>query len=346
MIQNTEKLLSIIIPTYNMEALIGKCLDSLIIPEIDMLDIMVINDGSKDNSSQIAHGYESRYPESIRVIDKENGNYGSCVNRGLKEAKGKYVKVLDADDTFNTSEFSSFVQELSKIDADCVISDYCKVDPNGKILTKIRYKGITPIKELSLADILDILSYKVAMHAVSYKTSMLREINYSQTEGVSYTDMEWVYLPVAYAKSFVYLPHMVYQYMLGREGQTVDSKVAARHFNDAIVGIKKQTELAINAKDLNKNQQDYINQQLKNRILRNYLTVLSAHDDRLQELSKLDSDYNNIWECLGIDIEKETKIPIIGKSYIRDWRKNKHPSKLHIHTYRTWIKIQTILNQL
>ena len=89
-----NKILTIIIPTYNMEKYLRRCLDSLIIDEEGMkqLEVLVINDGSKDSSSQIAHEYQDKYPDTFRVIDKENGNYGSCINRGLKEATGKYVK--------------------------------------------------------------------------------------------------------------------------------------------------------------------------------------------------------------------------------------------------------------
>ena len=100
-----NKILTIIIPTYNMEQYLRKCLDSLIVSEENMqrLEVLVVNDGSKDSSSAIGHEYEAKYPQTFRVIDKENGNYGSCVNRGLKEATGKYVKVLDADDYFDDS---------------------------------------------------------------------------------------------------------------------------------------------------------------------------------------------------------------------------------------------------
>ena len=86
-----------------MEKYLNKCLDSLIVENMNLLEVLIINDGSKDNSSNIAHVYENKYPNTFRVIDKENGNYGSCINRGIKEAKGKYIKVLDADDSFNVS---------------------------------------------------------------------------------------------------------------------------------------------------------------------------------------------------------------------------------------------------
>ena len=105
-----EKLLTLIIPTYNMEKYLRTCLGSLIIGEWqELLEVLVINDGSKDSSSAIAHEYANKHPESFHVIDKENGNYGSCVNRGLKEATGKYVKVLDADDSFDTANFENYL---------------------------------------------------------------------------------------------------------------------------------------------------------------------------------------------------------------------------------------------
>ena len=102
-----EKVLTIVIPAYNMEKFLPYCLDSLLIGQgTEDVEVLVVNDGSADRTSAIAHGYEERYPEVFRVIDKENGNYGSCVNRGLKEATGKYVKILDADDSFEDGAFA------------------------------------------------------------------------------------------------------------------------------------------------------------------------------------------------------------------------------------------------
>ena len=121
-----NKILTIVVPTYNMQDYLNRCLDSLIVvPELmGQLEVLVINDGSKDNSSVIGHEYEARYPNTFRVIDKENGNYGSCVNRGLAEAKGKYIKILDADDWFNTKEFEDYLRNLSTVEVDLVLTSY------------------------------------------------------------------------------------------------------------------------------------------------------------------------------------------------------------------------------
>ena len=71
-----EKILTIVIPTYNMQDYLRRCLDSLIVPEEQMqrLEVLVVNDGSEDNSSAIAHEYQDKYPDTFRVVDKENGN--------------------------------------------------------------------------------------------------------------------------------------------------------------------------------------------------------------------------------------------------------------------------------
>ena len=97
--------------------------------EMDMLEVLVINDGSKDLTSAIGHTFEGKYPQTFRIIDKENGHYGSCVNIGLREARGKYVKVLDADDYFSKS-FAEYLGFASKSDADLLLSEYNSIRPD------------------------------------------------------------------------------------------------------------------------------------------------------------------------------------------------------------------------
>jgi len=229
-----NKLLSIVIPTYNMQDYLPRCLDSLVLNDgtlMEQLEVLVINDGSKDGSSAIAHEYEIKYPATFRIVDKENGNYGSCVNRGLKEATGKYIKVLDADDWFDTDEFARFLTTLQKVDADLVLTDYSIVDA-GSMSASVAYKptlqdGIVYAYKDCCVDNVGIYT----MHAVTYRTQMLHDINYTQTEGISYTDSEWVHLPLYAIKTMVYFNLNLYQYLVGREGQTMDPKVMMRTIN-------------------------------------------------------------------------------------------------------------------
>jgi len=221
-----------------MERYLGRCLDSLIIAPglMDKLEVLVINDGSKDRSSEIAHTYEINYPQTFRVIDKENGNYGSCVNRGLKEAKGKYIKILDADDWFETKNFTEFVRLLETLDVDCVMTDMMQVDEQGK--ESIHWKYSLPHNQMSsLKDVIDLPQEKpIWMHCVAYRTDNVKAINYHQTEGISYTDQEWIFLPMAACKEIYYHPSIIYNYLVGRNGQTMDPTIYRKNFGQEIRG--------------------------------------------------------------------------------------------------------------
>lgn len=227
-----KKLLSIIVPSYNMEKFLPKCLGSLIVePELmTLLDVLVVNDGSKDRTSAIAHEYAEKHPDAIRVIDKPNGNYGSCVNRGLAEATGKYVKVLDADDTVDVKNFAEFVRFVRDADQrgddiDLFLSDYCVVDPEGNVTGRFPL-AFPEDRALTFHDIAvhDLLT----MHNVLYRTQMLRDMGYRQTEGISYTDNEWCFLPMLKVRRARYFGKDVYRYLVGRSGQTVGSASSSR----------------------------------------------------------------------------------------------------------------------
>lgn len=228
-----NKILTVVIPTYNMEKYLRRCLDSLLIDNkeiFDSLEVLVINDGSKDSSSAIAHEYQDKYPNVFRVIDKENGNYGSCVNRGLKEASGKYIKILDADDWFDTLPFSSYLQTLQTLDVDMVINDYKVVNENNKVI-KNWSLGLNHMEKIELDNVCIDSIISIQMHALAYKKEILLNMGYQQSEGISYTDQEWCFFPMSAVRTIYYINLTVYCYLLGREGQTMQlSKMQASVF--------------------------------------------------------------------------------------------------------------------
>ena len=221
-----------------MERYLKRCLDSLIIaPELmEKLEVLVINDGSKDRSSEIGHSYETKFPNTFRVIDKENGNYGSCVNRGLMEAKGKYIKILDADDWFDTKNFAGFVHLLDTLDVDCVMTEMIQVDEQGNERTHWKY-SLQHNCVSSLEDVTNLSQEeRIWMHCVTYKAQKLKDINYQQTEGISYTDQEWIFLPMATCHEIYYYPSVIYNYLVGRNGQTMDPQTYKKNFGQEIRG--------------------------------------------------------------------------------------------------------------
>lgn len=226
-----EKILTIIIPAYNMEKFLPYCLDSLLIESrLDEVEVLVINDGSTDRTSAIAHEYEERLHGVVRVIDKNNGNYGSCINVGLKEATGRYIKILDADDSFDTDNFGLFISFLTDADADLIVSDYDIVDENRKISKSVSYD--LPLGTYSIEDICVVPAFMdMQMHGVAYKRNLLLQLEYVQTEGISYTDHQWILTPMIAVKTVSYFGKPLYRYLVGREGQTMNPEVKARRIS-------------------------------------------------------------------------------------------------------------------
>lgn len=226
-----EKLLTLIIPTYNMEKLLDRCLSSLVIKDESLfqrVEVLVIIDGAKDRSSEIAHGYQERYSTVFRIIDKENGNYGSCVNRGLKEATGKYIKILDADDCFNKDAFAQYLVAIDNQDADLIITSGTNVNEQNEPMLKWAF-DYEPNRMYQIEDL-----KRVWIHEVTHKTALLRKIGYVQTEGISYTDEEWVFYPMSVVKTFFTLKLNLYQYTVGREGQTMNPAVWSKSMKNEI----------------------------------------------------------------------------------------------------------------
>lgn len=317
-----DKLLTIVIPTYNMQAYLHRCLDSLIVPneQMALLEVLVINDGSKDKSSAIAHEYETKYPSTFRVIDKENGNYGSCVNRGLKEATGKYIKVLDADDWFDTGNFEKYLQFLAAADVDLVLTDFDYVSDDGTIQKKHRYnipQGVWKMSELG-----DKL-YDMWMHAVTYRRAIFEGLNYHQTEGISYTDQEWIFLPMSGVKSLCGYPHVVYKYLIGRDGQTVDPKVFAKNISQEIRSWKSQLE-AWNyaAKNGYGDAEQYMWYRLKSRAIYIETNMILNYKAGFpnEELIAFDEFVRNNNDSLYAQMEDTVQRESLKFRYIHYWR--------------------------
>lgn len=318
---SNEKVLTIIIPTYNMEKYLNKCLDSLIVSEEDMelLEILIINDGSKDNSSLIAHRYEKKYPQTFKVIDKVNGNYGSCINCGLMSASGKYVKVLDADDSFNTDEFEHYLHSLMVTCADLVITNYDIVNEKNIITHRQNYDFVCE-KLLSIDSICSTSSFrKIQMHAITYKRQLLVDINYKQTEGIPYTDQEWIFMPMSVVCSCLYLNVSVYRYLVGRSGQTIDPQNAVKNLPYNIMVIKSRLSFFNNIENkLTDAKRNYLLYKLKEDIAFVYRYGLLKQLYEMNNLYSFDNYLLNTNKTIYNMLGKET---IFNFRYIDYWRK-------------------------
>lgn len=227
-----EKILSVIIPAYNMEKYINECVESFIgSTYFNDIEILIVNDGSKDNTLNIAMELCENYPQSIRVIDKENGGHGSAINCGTSQCLGKYFKVVDADDWVDTKEFDKLVGRLFEIDVDCVICNYSEYF-ESKNETKL-VDVTSHVLQDSVMSIYDFVKLKrLAMHSVTYKTKTYRSADIKLRERCYYVDTEFIYFPLKTFNTLICYSFNVYQYRLQREGQSVSREGFIKNIKD------------------------------------------------------------------------------------------------------------------
>lgn len=217
------KTLTVIVPTYNVEKYLNQCLNSFVVPEImGELEVLIINDGSTDSSPQIGQKYVNNYPQTFRMITKENGGHGSTINKGIEEAAGKYFKVVDGDDWVLAEGLKSLMALLKSIEADLVLNNYYWVnDSTGRKSKEVDQicPGIKHGQEVSFNSISDKIFFK--MHAITYRTEILRKIPEKIDEHCYYVDMEYMTFPLPYINSVAAIPDYVYMYRIGQPTQSV-----------------------------------------------------------------------------------------------------------------------------
>ena len=297
-----EKILSIIIPTYNMAALLPRCLDSLTASGVlDDLDILVVNDGSTDSSRAVAYSYAERYPQSIKVVDKKNGNYGSTINAALPLAVGEYVKVQDSDDWFDSQALAKYVAELKSLEqeVDVSVTHFLMIHEGGRTETvKYQNYGREPYtygKVYNLDKVLgDGFIRYFLMHSLTYRTQLLRDHGYRQTEGISYTDIQWSSYPFFWAGSIVFHDLVVYRYNMDREGQTMDPAVIRKSLPQLermtmdLMDFYRKADMS----DLSEARVGFLRQYFKNRLrllVKTHLMDIPRREFDKEAFSSLDS---------------------------------------------------------
>ena len=235
-----EKTLSISIAAYNVEKFLKNTLDSLVAPEIiDDIEVLIVDDGSKDNTAAIGKEFEDKYPNSFKVISKPNGGYGSTINAAMDAATGKYFKTLDGDDWYDTGNFVQLISDLKRIDADMVITPFIFVNEvtGEKEVVKFDKKFIG--KLMAFETLPFELHPKIKMHSITYKTSLLKDNHIRIGEHCFYTDIEYVIFPMVYVKNVYFLDYSVYQYRIGLEGQSVSWEGFKKHYKDHLKVIER-----------------------------------------------------------------------------------------------------------
>lgn len=265
------KYISFAIPCYNSEAYMTHAIES-ILPGGEDVEIIIVNDGSKDNTSRIGHEYAEKYPDIIKVIDKENGGHGDAVNSGLAAASGKYFKVVDSDDWVKEESLHRILQVLRGFEeegqqVDMLIANYVYEKEGMENKKCIHYRNVLPQDEIfHWSDIGHFhLDQYILMHSVIYRTELLQLCQLRLPKHTFYVDNIYVYYPLPHVRKMYYMDEDFYRYYIGREDQSVNEKVMIKRVAQQIFVTKKMIDMY--------QMKEITNKKLKKYMI-NYLAIM------------------------------------------------------------------------
>lgn len=280
-------MLSISIAAYNVSAYLAEALESCLCQHAGELEVIVVNDGSTDNTLEIARGFERERPDVFKVIDKPNGGYGSTINAAIEVAAGKYFRYLDGDDWFDAEMLDSYLELLGGCGEDAVYTPYARVyEADGRLELRDDLRDFDE-GSYGMADLQD--APHLAACSLAYRTDLLRDMQFRMTERCFYTDVEYAVLPFAYVKALYVSKLPLYRYRIGREGQSVSLEGIARHYEDIV---RVRARLLCEIRDDSLDASSFLRRCLAFECASVYrlLTMIPPDRERKVALRKFDSD--------------------------------------------------------
>lgn len=219
------KILSLIIPSYNCSAFLETCIRSMLHPAVlDQLEIIVVNDGSVDNTAAVAEGFVQQYPHTVRLINQTNKGHGGALNTGCAAAQGKYLKVIDADDWVETANLPVFLAALRSCNSDVVLTHHYTRDiSTGEVRQWKSYPTAFGVP-YTLEQIMQQpqnFDRSLTFHGITYRTDFYLSRKIRLTEKVFYEDHEFATFACCQAASVTPLDLFLYHYRIGDVQQSV-----------------------------------------------------------------------------------------------------------------------------
>ncbi|RHS75270.1 glycosyltransferase family 2 protein [Firmicutes bacterium AM43-11BH] len=261
------KYISFAIPCYNSEAYMAQAIES-ILPGGEDVEILIVNDGSKDRTAEIGKEYEEKYPGIVKLINKENGGHGDAVNAGLAHASGKYFKVVDSDDWVDRISLMKILNVLKNFEeeqeVDMLIANYVYEKVGMEHKKVIRYDNVLPENQILKWDEIGQfhIGQYILMHSVIYRTDMLKLCQLTLPKHTFYVDNIYVYYPLPHVRTLYYMDVDFYRYFIGREDQSVNEKVMISRIDQQIFVTKTMIDMyelrRIQSKKLRKYMLNYL----------------------------------------------------------------------------------------
>ncbi|MFV0634270.1 glycosyltransferase family 2 protein [Demequina sp.] len=250
------KTLSVVVPAYQAEGWIERCVDSLLVGADD-LEILIVNDGSRDATGAIADLYEATHPGVVRAIHKPNGGHGSTINVGIDLAQGTYLKVVDSDDWVDPEALKALLEALRGLadtaePVDLVFSNFVYEKVGRRYARAVRYRNVLPRGRVFGWE--DVGRFRASqylmMHSLVYRTDVLRECGLRLPEHTFYVDNLYVYEPLQHVKSMYYLDVDLYRYFIGRPDQSVNEAVMIKRIDQQLKVNKMLVDIEVSPFDV------------------------------------------------------------------------------------------------
>lgn len=298
------KYITFAVPCYNSQDYMRRCVDSLLAGGRDV-EIILINDGSSDDTGRIADEYQLKYPDIVRAVHKPNGGHGSGVNKGLELARGLYYKVVDSDDWLDAGAYRMLLARIRELCGggraefgegipDLFVCNYVYDHLDEGRKRSMDYRNIFPADEMCGWN--DIGRFRpsqyLIMHALMFRTDVLRASGVKLPEHTFYVDNLFSYQPLPFAERIYYMDIDLYHYYLGRDDQSVNEKVLMKRIDQQI----RVTELVAKSVDLKDVKKTY--PKLASYMTRNISIMLSISSIHLLLIatSEAERKRKEMWE--------------------------------------------------
>ena len=289
-----NKLLTVTVPCYNSQDYMRNCIDSLL-PGGERVEIIVIDDGSTDNTGKIADEYAEKYPSIVKVVHQENGGHGEGINQGVKNATGKYFKVVDSDDKMS-EDFIAFLDALEKCESsdgvDLIVTNYYYVHTDGVGDRSIDYSNALPKNRIfEWKDTKPFhIHQMLTIHSCTFRTELLKKWGEPLPKKVFYEDNLMICKTLPYVKKMYYFPSDLYRYWIGRPDQSVQQNVMMKRYTHQIL----VTEKSFIACDLDNIKEPKLKKYLKHELF--MMFGISILFTRLNNTDETDEALEKMWE--------------------------------------------------
>lgn len=230
------KYITFTVPSYNSQAYMRHCIDNLVAAGED-IEVIIVNDGSKDDTGKIADEYQTKYPTIVKAIQKENGGHGSGVMAGIANAKGLFYKVVDSDDWIETKDVLDLVALVKKhisekIDIDLYITNYVYEHAKDNSQYVMHYRDCLEAEKVLAWK--DMTHFKIdtvlLMHSLMYRLDTLKESKMTLPNHTFYVDDIYAYVPFPYMKNIFYHDIDLYHYFIGRSDQSINYSTMCKRY--------------------------------------------------------------------------------------------------------------------